>query len=98
MKLIRGDVNNRYPQVRVETTQVMQDELNDLAGASKPIEIKIFGPDVKTLRELAEKAGDILESKEVKAAGISEVDNKVHEGNADVYFKVDPVQAAAVGL
>jgi CzcA family heavy metal efflux pump len=98
MKLIRGDVNKRYPQVRVETTQVMQDELNDLAGAAKPIEIKIFGPNLATLRELAEKAGDILESKEVKAAGLSEVDNKVHEGNADVYFKVDPVQAAAVGL
>ena len=98
MNLIRGDVNKRHPQIRVETIQVMQDELNDLAGASKPIEIKIFGPDLAKLRELAEKAGDILESKEVKAAGLSEVDNKVHEGNADVYFKVDPVQAAAVGL
>jgi CzcA family heavy metal efflux pump len=98
MKLIRGDVNKRYPQVRVETIQVMQDELSDLAGAAKPIEIKIFGPNLAKLRELAEKAGDILESKEVKAAGLSEVDNKVHEGNADVYFKVDPVQAAAVGL
>jgi multidrug efflux pump subunit AcrB len=98
MDAIRGDVKDQYPQVRVETTQVMQDELNDLAGAAKPIEIKIFGPSIAKLRELAEKAGDILESKEVKAAGLSEVDNKVHEGNADVFFKVDPVQAAAVGL
>jgi CzcA family heavy metal efflux pump len=98
MDAIRGDVKEQYPQVRVETTQVMQDELNDLAGAAKPIEIKIFGPSIAKLRELAEKAGEILESKEVKAAGLSEVDNKVHEGNADVFFKVDPVQAAAVGL
>ena len=36
--------------------------------------------------------------KRSKAAGLEVADNKVHEGNADIYFKVDPVQAAAVGL
>lgn len=95
---VRGEVKKQLPQVRVETTQVMQDELSDLAGASKPIEIKIFGPDMAELRKLAVDAGEILESPEVKAAGLSESDNKVHEGNADLFFKVDPVQAAAVGL
>ena len=66
---------------------MMQDELNDLAGAAKPIEIKIFGPDPAVLRELAVQAGEILESQEVKAAGIDESDNKVHEGNPDVYVQ-----------
>src|SRR5262249_10312951 len=32
-------------QFKFETVQIMQDELNDLTGANKPIEIKIFGPD-----------------------------------------------------
>jgi CzcA family heavy metal efflux pump len=95
---LQQDLAHEFPWVRVETTQVMQDELNDLAGATKPIEIKIFGPDSRELRDLAEQAGDILESKEVKEAGLSESDNKVHEGNADVFFRVNPIQAAAVGL
>lgn len=95
---IRSDIEKQYPNVRAETIQVMQDELNDLAGATKRVEIKIFGPNEKKLRDLAEEAGKILESEDVKNAGLETVDNKVHEGNADVYFEVDPVQAAAVGL
>ncbi len=98
MEDIRRDVEKQYPNIRVEVTQVMQDELNDLAGATKRVEIKIFGPDEKKLRELAEAAGKILESDEVKAAGLETVDDKLHEGNADVYVQVDPVQASAVGL
>ena len=35
----------------------MSDELSDLSGASKPIEIKLFGPDHNTLRDLADKVG-----------------------------------------
>ena len=96
---IRGEIRRRYPAIqRVEPVQVMQDELNDLAGATKRVEIKIFGPDDKELRRLAKQAGEILDSKEVRAAGLEDVDDKVHEGNADVYFRIDPVQAAAVGL
>ncbi len=96
---IQEEVKKNFPAVqRVEPIQVMQDELNDLAGAAKPIEIKIFGPDSAILRKLAEAAGKILESDEVKAAGLNESDNKVHEGNPDIYFQVDPIQAAAVGL
>src|SRR5262249_55882082 len=41
-------------QFKVELIQVMQDELNDLSGASKPVEVKLFGPDHKELRRLAE--------------------------------------------
>ncbi len=99
MKDVQDDVKHRYPAIqRVEPIQVMQDELSDLAGAAKPIEIKIFGPDAGVLRNLAKQAGEILDSPEVKAAGLDESDNKVHEGNPDVYFQIDRVQAAAVGL
>jgi CzcA family heavy metal efflux pump len=99
MRDVAADVKRAYPAIqRVEPIQIMQDELSDLAGAAKPIEIKIFGPDPVVLRRLAIEAGEILESKEVKAAGLEESDNKIHEGNPDVYVEVDRVQAAAVGL
>ena len=42
----------------------MQDELNDMSGADKPIEIKIYGPKYKVLRKLAEKIGEKYEKGE----------------------------------
>ena len=32
-------------QLKIETIQIMEDELNDLSGANKPVEVKLFGPD-----------------------------------------------------
>jgi multidrug efflux pump subunit AcrB len=85
-------------QLKFELVQVMQDELNDLSGANKPVEIKLFGPSHKELRRLAEEViGDKLE-KEGKGRGIKEVNTNVHEGNPDLMIQVDGVQAARRGL
>ena len=54
----------------------MQDELNDLSGANKPIEVKLFGPDHGELRQLAEEVGEMLEKKG-KGRGIKEVNSNV---------------------
>src|SRR5262249_38219450 len=85
-------------QFKVELIQVMQDELNDLSGASKPVEVKLFGPDHKELRRLAEDViGEKLE-KLGKGRGIKEVNTNVHEGNPDLMIQVDEVEAARRGL
>ena len=39
----------------------MQDELNDLSGANRPIEVKLFGPDYHELRDLAKEVAENLE-------------------------------------
>ena len=57
----------------------MEDELNDLSGANKPIEVKLFGPDQAALRKLAEEVGEILEKKG-KGRGIKEVNSNVYAG------------------
>jgi multidrug efflux pump subunit AcrB len=85
-------------QLKFETVQVMQDELDDLSGANKPIEVKLFGPDHKELRRLADEVvGDMLEKKG-KGRGIKEVNSNVREGNPDLMIDVDGVQAARRGL
>jgi multidrug efflux pump subunit AcrB len=85
-------------QFKVELVQVMQDELSDLSGASKPVEVKVFGPDHAELRRLADEViGDMLEKKG-KGRGIKEVDSHVREGNPDLMIEVDAVQAARAGL
>jgi multidrug efflux pump subunit AcrB len=85
-------------QFKVELVQVMQDELNDLSGASKPVEVKLFGPDHKELRRLADEVvGEMLEKKG-KGRGIKEVNSSVREGNPDLMVRVDGVQAGKRGL
>jgi multidrug efflux pump subunit AcrB len=85
-------------QLKIELIQVMQDELDDLSGANKPIEVKLFGPDHKELRRLADEViGEMLEKKG-KGRGIKEVNSNVREGNPDLMIDIDGVEAARRGL
>jgi multidrug efflux pump subunit AcrB len=100
MDEIEDEIKDNFAehQFKVELVQVMQDELSDLSGASKPVEVKVFGPDHAELRRLADEViGDMLEKKG-KGRGIKEVDSHVREGNPDLMIEVDAVRAARSGL
>jgi multidrug efflux pump subunit AcrB len=99
MDEIEDEVKDNFAehQLKIELVQIMADELSDLSGASKPVEIKLFGPDHGTLHELAEKVGDLLEERG-KGRGIKEVNSNVHEGNPDLLIQVDGEQAGRRGL
>jgi multidrug efflux pump subunit AcrB len=95
MDEIEDAVKDEYAehQLKIDLVQIMQDELSDLSGASKPVEVKIFGPDHRELRRLAEQVGEILEKKIGKERGIKEVVTNVHEGNPDLMIVSDLFQA-----
>ncbi len=100
MEEIEDEVKDNFAehQFKVELVQVMQDELNDLSGANKPVEVKLFGPEHKELRRLADEVvGEMLEKKG-KGRGIKGVNTNVHEGNPDLMIVVDGIQAAKRGL
>jgi multidrug efflux pump subunit AcrB len=84
-------------QLKVELIQIMEDELNDLSGANKPIEVKLFGPDYGELRHKGEEVAEMLEKKG-NGRGIKEVSSGVFEGNPDLMVQVDKVKAARLGL
>jgi multidrug efflux pump subunit AcrB len=84
-------------QLKIELIQIMEDELNDLSGASKPVEVKLFGPDQATLRKMADEIGETLEKKG-KGRGIKEVNSHVYAGNPDLLVKVDGFYADKMGL
>jgi multidrug efflux pump subunit AcrB len=84
-------------QLKIELIQIMQDELGDMSGANKPVEVKLFGPDYTELRELAEKVGDMMEE-QGKNRGIREVNSNVQGGNPDLMIQVDGVRATHMGL
>src|SRR5262249_10254313 len=74
MEEIEDEIKEHFSehQLKFEPIPIMQDELNDLSGANRPIEVKLFGPDYKKLRDLAEEVVENLEKKG-KGRGIKEV-------------------------
>ncbi len=84
-------------QLKHELMQIMQDELSDLAAASKPIEVRLYGPDQSELRRLAQETADMLEEKG-KGRGLQEVNSNVNEGNPDLPIRLDEAAAGRVGL
>jgi CzcA family heavy metal efflux pump len=54
---VRGRLEEKYPEVRVEFVQVLQDVLNDLSGSPRPLEVKVFGPDYAELHRIADDLG-----------------------------------------
>jgi multidrug efflux pump subunit AcrB len=66
---VRERLVRKYPEVRVEFVQVLQDVLNDLAGSPRPVEVKLFGPDYTKLDQL----GDQLAEKLGHVAGVVDV-------------------------
>ncbi len=90
-KKIKGSV----PELAtLELVPLVRDQINDLSGVDKPIEIKIFGPDFNQIRQLAEKAGQIAE----KTPGVGEVKSNVELGNPDIVVRTKSAEAARLGL
>jgi multidrug efflux pump subunit AcrB len=99
MEEIEDEIKEHFSehQLQFELIQIMEDELNDLSGANRPVEVKLFGPDYKELRKLAESVGEELEKKG-KGRGIKGVNSNVFAGNPDLLVQVDGVRAARFGL
>ncbi len=56
--VLRQEVAHEVPATRTEFVQVLQDVINDLAGAPRPIELKLFGDDYQVLRDTAQRIAD----------------------------------------
>ena len=99
MKEVADAIDDQFAehQLKTEMTQVMQDEMADLSGASRPIEVQLFGPDQATLRQLAQQVADNLGTKG-KGRGLQEVNSHVQEGNPDLLVRVDEEQADRLGF
>ncbi|MGO9922998.1 MAG: efflux RND transporter permease subunit [Isosphaeraceae bacterium] len=92
--VLREELKDEVPELETEFVPLVQDQINDLAGVDRPIEVKVFGPDFTTLRELAEKVGKIVE----EVPGAADVNSHVFLGNPDIVIRPDSTQTARVGL
>jgi multidrug efflux pump subunit AcrB len=91
---VRAQVKNTVPQLDVEFTQILQDNIGDLSNA--PIQIKLFSEDPTLLNQLAPRVGDEIK----KVPGVVDVENGIDNtlSGPATNFAIDPVLAARLGF
>jgi multidrug efflux pump subunit AcrB len=96
--VLREQLARETPELAtVEFVPLVLDQINDLSGVKSPVEVKIFGPDLAILRDLAQQVGKILEQWEEEKK-VADVNTNVLLGNPDIVVRPDSVQTARVGL
>lgn len=91
---LRGQLDKEVPELTTEFVPLVQDQINDLAGVDRPIEVKVFGPDVAQLRDLARQVAKIAE----KVPGTTDVNANVRQGNPDIVIRPNSVETERLGI
>jgi len=91
---VRVKVETAVPRLRIEFVQILSDVINDLAGAARPVEIKLYGPDLDRLESYARS----IEPKISEIPGIEDLYNGVSEPSAELDMHVNEAEANRVGL
>jgi multidrug efflux pump subunit AcrB len=91
---VRVKVQTAVPRLQIDFVQILSDVINDLAGAAKPVEIKLFGTDLDQL----EKYATSIEPKLSAIPGLADLFNGVSEPSAELAMRVSDAEANRVGL
>lgn len=93
---VRQQIKTKLPQLDVEFTQVLQDNIGDLSNAPEPIQIKIFTPDPVLLNELGPRVANVIK----QVPGVVDVENGIDNtvSGPATNFQVDPQVAARLGF
>ena len=91
---VRAKIASAVPRLRIEFVQILSDVVNDLAGNPRPVNIKLFGPDLSAL----EAYGTTLGVQLAKVAGIEDLFNGVSQPSAELAMSIDAAKANAAGL
>jgi len=91
---VRVKVASAVPRLHIDFVQILSDVINDLAGSARPVEIKLFGPDLDQL----EKYATSLEPKLTAIDGLEDLFNGVSEPSAEMAMRVSDAEANRVGL
>lgn len=91
---VRPKIQAAAPRLHIEFVQILSDVINDLAGAARPVEIKLFGAQLDALEAYAKTLAEPLS----KVDGIEDLYDGVSEPAAEMLLRVDGAEAARVGL
>ena len=91
---IRSQVKAKVPAADVDFGQILQDNVGDIAGSPRPVEIKIFGDDTQTLQDLANKVDDVLD----KTPGVVDHNPGIIGSGPETVVSVNTERAQRYGL
>jgi len=91
---LREHLDSEVPELATEFVPLVQDQINDLSGVDRPIEVKIFGPDISEIRALAAQVATVVES----TPGTTDVNANVHLGNPDIVVRPNSAETERVGI
>jgi CzcA family heavy metal efflux pump len=91
---IRQKVEATQPALKIDFGQVIGDMLGDLMTSVQPIEIKIFGNDIKQLHDYSTQVGSIVE----KVQGAADVFNGIVIAGPSISIVPDNSKLAQFGL
>jgi multidrug efflux pump subunit AcrB len=90
----RTKIESAAPRMRIEFVQILGDVIDDLAGATRPVEIKLFGADLDALEAYAQR----LEPQLAKVDGLEDFYNGVSEQSPELMMHINGAEANRVGL
>jgi CzcA family heavy metal efflux pump len=90
----RTKIESAAPRMRIEFVQILSDVINDLAGAARPVEIKLFGADLDALEAYAQRLGPKL----AKVDGLEDFFNGVSERSPELTMSINAAEANRLGL
>ena len=93
---VRSRIKTTEPELDVELTQILQDNINDLSNAPEPIQVKIFSNDEQLLTQIGPRVGDAI----AKIPGVVDVENGIENtiSGPATNFQVDPSVASRLGF
>ncbi len=96
MDEVRARIKASHPEIDIELTQVLQDNINDLSNAPEPIQIKIFSNDAALLNQLGPRVADAIQN----IPGVVDVANGIENtiSGPATNFQVDPIVASRMGF
>jgi CzcA family heavy metal efflux pump len=91
---IRKKVESTQPALKIDFGQVIGDMLGDLMSSTQPIEIKVYGDNVKILQDLARQVAAVTEN----VKGTADVFNGITIAGPSVNIEPDNQKLAQFGI
>jgi CzcA family heavy metal efflux pump len=93
---VRAEIRKTEPELDIELTQILQDNINDLSNAPEPIQIKIYSSDQQLLTQLGPRVGDAIQ----KIPGVVDVENGIEDtiSGPATNFQINPNVASRLGF
>jgi CzcA family heavy metal efflux pump len=91
---VRAKITVAVPRLHIEFVQILSDVINDLAGAARPVEIKLFGEQLDTLEAYGRRLAPDLQ----RIDGLHDVFNGVSEPAAELLMRLHQAEADRIGM